>query len=367
MKPKMLDKGGIEALKNVAFGGEGGRSATFLVSDIEVLDAYSTSEAVEILPVSVALEKYDWLKALSFSLMSADEDACVKEVSESSDQVGYFIRVKAGAKVQLPVQTCYLLNSDRLTQHAHNIIVAEENSELHLINGCAANAHILSGRHLGVSEYFIKEGALVTTTMIHSWGDSVEVYPRSAAHVGKSAKFVSSYIALSSVKKLQMNPLAIIEDNGLGEFYSVVFAPEKSYFDLGSTAVLNGEGANAQIVSRAVSDGGEVITRGKIIAKKPHVVGSMACNGLLLNEAGSIHAIPELVGENPEVELSHEASVGMISQEVLSYLMAAGIEEARAKSLVIEGFLNLKVPLLPDHLRKQINRLLEQVKRCETI
>ncbi len=74
----------------------------------------------------------------------------------------------------------------------------------------------------------------------------------------------------------------------------------------------------------------------------------MACNGLLLSDKGYIHAIPELVGEDPRLELSHEASVGMISKDELAYMMASGIEEEKAKSLIIEGFLDLKIPSLPD-------------------
>jgi hypothetical protein len=164
-----------------------------------------------------------------------------------------------------------------------------------------------------------------------------------------------------------MEPTAVIDENGLGEFYSVVYAPEGSFFDLGSTAVLNGKGASTQIISRVVSGGGNIITRGKIIGKHPHGRGTMACNGLLLKPDGSIRAVPELIGENPDLELSHEASVGMISKEELSYLMASGIEEEQAKSMIIEGFLDLHIPLLPDYLQRRINDIVAQTKLAETI
>jgi len=334
---------------------------------MEVIDAYSASEAIEILPIKAALEKYGWLEELSFSLIPSDKDKYVKEVADSPELLGYFIRIKAGEKVLLPIQTCYLINSNNFTQHTHNIIIAEENSEIHLISGCTSSAHALSGRHLGITEYFIKENAVVTSTMIHSWGKEVEVYPRSAAHVGKNGKFVSSYIALSSVKRLQMDPLAIIEEGGLGEFYSVIYAHEGSYFDVGSTALLNGNNASSQIVSRVVSNGGDVVTRGKIIGQKPGGRGSMACNGLLLSEKGFIHAIPELLGNDPALELSHEASVGMISKEELAYLMASGIDEERARSLIIEGFLDLHIPSLPDYLQRQINAIIKQTKLSDTL
>jgi len=319
------------------------------------------------LPISKALEKYEWLRELSFSLVDRDADERVREVAAVREPLGYFVRVKAGEKVMMPVQTCYLINSTGFSQHTHNIIIAEENAELHLISGCAINAHIESGRHLGVTEYFIKEGALVTSTMVHSWGDKVEVYPHSAAHVGKNARFVSSYVALSSVKTLQMDPVARIEAGGLGEFYSVIYARKHSQFDVGSTALLEGDGATAQIVSRAVCDGGEVITRGRIVGRQAGGKGSMACNGLLLGVEGFIHAIPELRGEDPHLELSHEASVGMISKDELSYLMASGIEEDRARSLIIEGFLDLRIPLLPPELQAQINRIVRELKTFDTI
>lgn len=330
---------------------------------MEVLDAHSATEALEVLPIEVALEKYAWLRELSYSLVPRDAFG----EPDTEEMLGYFIRVRAGEKVTLPVQTCYLINRPDFTQRTHNIVIAEKDSELHLLSGCATNVHIVSGRHLGVTEYFVKENALVTSTMIHSWGDGVEVYPKSAAHVGRNAKFVSNYVALSSVKTLRMDPVAIIEADGLGEFYSVIFAGEHAFFDIGSTVILRGEGASAQIKSRAVSDGGEVITRGKIVGKKAHAAGSMACNGLLLSENGFIHAIPELLGENPNVELSHEASVGMISKEELSYLMASGIEEERARSLIIEGFLDLHIPLLPKYLQRQINGIVKQLKQHDTI
>ncbi len=363
----LLDKATKQNLKKVAYDENQERSASFLATDSNILETYSAVNGLEILPIETALQKYAWLKDIFFTLVEKDKDTYVKEVASSDILLGYFIRIKAGMKVTLPVYTCYMINSDKFTQCTHNIIIAEENSEIHLINGCTSNAHILSGRHLGVTEYFIKDGATVTSTMIHSWGKEVEVFPRSAAHVGKNAKFVSNYIAMGSVKKLQMDPLAVIEESGLGEFYSVIYASDDSQFDIGSTVVLNGDGASSEIVSRVVSNGGKVITRGMIIGKHPNGRGAMACNGLLLSEKGYIHAIPELLGEDPHLELSHEASVGMISKDELAYLMASGIEEEKAKSLIIEGFLDLKIPSLPDYLQRQINAIVKESKEFETM
>ncbi len=356
-----------KTLRAIAYDATEAVAGNFLVRDAEIVESHSATEAIEILPMAIALEKYGWLRDLAYTLVPRDLDSYVREVAADPSILGYFIRVRAGERVSLPLTTCYLIDASRFTQRTHNIIIAEESSELHLISGCASNVHAEAGRHIGITEYFIGKNALVTATMIHSWGKEVEVFPRSAAHVGEGGKFVSNYISLGSVKKVQMDPTAILEAGGLGEFYSVIYAPQGSVFDVGSTAVLRGEGASAQMVSRVVSEGGEVLTRGKIIGEKPLGVGSMACNGLLLGESGSIHAIPELVARDPRLELSHEASVGMISREELSYLMAAGIEEEKARSLIIEGFLDLRIPSLPEYLQRQINALVRETKLSETV
>ena len=120
------DAATLQTLKKVAFDPVQEKSASYLASDMEVLDTHSAIEAVEILPIEVALRKYEWLSQLMHSLVPADKDEYVKEVARSSKKLGYFIRVIAGEKVTLPVYTCYMINSNNFTQCAHNIIIAEE-------------------------------------------------------------------------------------------------------------------------------------------------------------------------------------------------------------------------------------------------
>jgi Fe-S cluster assembly scaffold protein SufB len=367
MSQNNTDKGMEEALKNVGFGQSKDVGGSFLASNGSIVNSGSLSDDLEIIPISIALEKYKWLEEKLFSLVPKDKDEYVKRVAENNNRLGYFIRVKENKNVSLPIETCYLINNSDYVQTTHNIVICEKNSHLHLISGCTANAHIKKGVHLGVTEYFLDEGSLLTTTMIHSWGDEVEVYPRSSAKIGKNAKFISNYIALSRVKKIQMNPSAYIAEGGLGEFYSVVYAPKGSVLDLGSEAFLEGEGAVSNIVSRSVSNGGNITVRGKITGEVSGAKGSMSCNGLMLEKNAQIHAIPELVANDPYLELSHEASVGMISEETLAYLMASGISEDEARNLVIEGFLDLRVPGLPDYIQDKIDDMVKQSQSSTAI
>ncbi len=354
-------------LERVGYDTQHKRSGTFLAADHGVLEAKAHSEQVEILPLALALKEYGWLHDLVFGLVDPNKDEYTKMAKSQDNPLGYFIRVKAGQEVTLPIQTCFYIRTNQTTQVTQNIIIAEPGSTLHLISGCMADAHVGEGMHVGVSEYYIGEGATVTSTMTHSWGPHVTVYPRAAAHIKKGGRFISNYVVMSPVKHIQMAPEAIVEEGGLAEFYSIIFAPKGSSLDIGGTIHLKGEHARSEIVSRVVSDGGKVITRGCIIGEVDGVEGTMACNGLIVNPGGSIHAIPELEGKSPLVLLSHEASVGMISLDELSYLMASGLSEERARELIIQGFLDIRIKGLPDALHKTITAMIQKAKAGEAV
>jgi len=343
------------------------RSGTFLVADDSVVEATPFNAQMEILPLASAMQGNERLRELVFTLVDPQKDTYTRMVHKQRTPLGYYIRVKEGQEVTLPLQTCFYIRTDQTTQLVHNVVVAEPGSTLHLISGCVTNAHVGEGCHVGVTEYYIGERATVTSTMIHSWGPEVTVYPRSAAQVQQNGRFISNYVAMSPVKHLQMAPVAMVEAGGLAEFYSVIYAPEGSNLDIGGTIALKGARAKADIVSRVVSDGGLVTTRGCIVGEVDGVQGSMACNGLLVHPRGAIHAIPELVGKAPLVSLSHEASVGMISQDELSYLMAGGLNEESARELIIQGFLDVRIKGLPEALSAMITKMITKAKTGDAV
>jgi hypothetical protein len=337
------------------------RAGSFVLADSAVVQAECGVRQLEMLPLAEAMRKYEWLQGLSFGLVDRERDEYTAAAA-NQPPTGYFIRVFAGHSVALPLQTCFFIRTPGMRQVIHNVLVAEAGAEVHLIHGCATASHLEAASHIGVTECYVGEGATVTSTMIHSWAPGVEVFPRSAARVAKGGRFISNYVALTPVRRLDMCPEVVVGENALGEFYSVVYAPAGSSLDLGGTARLRGAGASAEIISRVVSDGGAVVTRGHIVGETEGVRGVMACNGLLLGSGGSIHAIPELEARAPRVQLSHEASVGMISPEELSYLMASGMDEEAARSLIMRGFLDVRVRELPDTLKQAIAAVIERAK-----
>jgi len=337
------------------------RTGTFIQSDHSVVSCNIRQDGIEILPTKEALKKYDWLKDLKFKSFKGNVDDFLKQADDKVSN-GYFIYAKKGVKTKYPVQACLYISNDNVEQYVHNFIIAEEGAELNIISGCATSHKVSSALHVGISEFFVKKNAKISFTMIHKWGDNVTVTPKSAAIVEDNGVFISNYISFDKVKFLKMYPTVYLNGkNSIGRFNSIVFGPEGSHIDLGSRCVLNGEGSKAEIVSRTVSAGGDIIARGHLVGAAKGIKAHLECNGLLLKDKGLIHAVPELEAHLNDVDMSHEAAVGKIAEEEIEYLMSRGLTEEEATSAIVRGFLNVKIEGLPERLEKQIEFSLNEL------
>jgi len=340
----------------------GQRAGTFIQKDQTPVHFSSRQEGVEVLSISEARERYAWLDRYWWQAVRADADKYTAHV-ELHRAEGYFIRVLPGVRAELPVQACLYLGHANLAQRVHNVIIAEEGSELHIITGCTTHP-MSAGLHLGVSEFYVKRGAKLTFTMIHNWAPGVEVRPRSGAVVEEEAVFLTNYVSMKPVRSMQMYPTARLVGRGaVARFSSVLVAPRGCHIDAGSRAILDAEETRAEIVSRAITTGGTIVARGDIQANKPRVKGHLECRGLILGETGVIHAVPELVGRVPNVDLSHEAAVGKIAEEEIEYLMARGLTRQEATAMIVRGFLKVDIEGLPPMLEAEIRQAIEESEK----
>ncbi len=335
------------------------RSGTFIQMDNAPVHSSVRQEGVEVMATSQALEKYDWLSDYWWQAVAVDTDKYTANI-ELSQHNGYFIRALPGYKTIYPVQACLYLTKARLAQNVHNIIIAEEDSELHIITGCTTASNEEAGLHLGVSEFYIKRGAKVTFTMIHNWNPEVAVRPRTTAIVEENGLFLSNYVLMKPVRSLQMYPAArCVGENAVVRYNSILVATPGSSLDVGSRAILNAKGARAEIISRAITTGGNIVARGYIEGNAPEVKGHLECRGLILMEEGIIHAIPELKGTLASIDLYHEAAVGKIAEEEVEYLMARGLTRTEATATIVRGFLRVDIEGLPPILGAELQRAVE--------
>ncbi len=339
--------------------GEKDRSGTYIQKDTAVLHASSKQEGLEVLSIKDALKQYAWLKDYYWNLVSVDTDKYTARAHLDLHD-GYFIRALPNTKSIYPVQACLYLEKEGLSQNVHNIIIAEEGSELHIITGCATAAHLKKGLHVGISEFYIKKNAKLSFTMIHHWAEEMVVRPRSVGRVEEGGLFLNNYICMKPVKSLQMYPTTHLVGKGaVARFYSLIVGNPGSEIDVGGRIFLKEEDTRAEIVSRAITNGGNIIARGDLIGEVPGVKAHLECRGLILN-GGYMHAIPELKGKVDGVEMSHEAAVGKIAQEEILYLMSRGLSEDEATSTIVRGFLSVDIPGLPPQLKAEIDRAVGQ-------
>jgi len=353
-----LDLSGIEEQKLLDVGFDTAsedRAGSFIIIDGQVKAFKPIQQGVEIIPLSMALEHYDWLKEYYWKAVSPDKDEFTKRVHEAPP-LGYLIRAFPGAKSKIPVQACFVLKSSKYDQLIHNIIIAEEGSELHITNGCAAANYYTEGNHFSVTEVYVKKDASLTYTMIHDWAKEVVVRPRTGALVGENGNFVSNYVSMRTVSSTQSSPhVFLIGKKASAKLYSILYAPDDTHLDIGGDIYLQGEGSNGEIISRAVSNGGEIYTRGALIGEANNIKAHMECDGLMLKDTGFIHTVPELKSAFQDVEMSHEAAVGKIAKDEVEYLMSRGITEADAVSLIIRGFLDVTIQGLPVNIQKLVD------------
>jgi len=335
------------------------RGGTYFQKDTSVIHCHSRQEGIEVIPIKKALEQYDWVKEYYWKLLAVDTDKYTA-AAELALHDGYVIRALPGSKSIYPIQACLYLDKDGLQQNVHNLIIAEEDSELHIITGCATSPHLKRGAHVGISEFFVKKNAKLSFTMIHNWAEDMVVRPRSVAQVEEGGLFINNYICMKPVRSLQMYPTThLVGRDAVARFYSIIVGSPGSEYDLGGRIFLKHPGNRAEIVARAISNGGKIIARGHLIGEVPGIKAHLECRGLILN-GGLIHAIPELEGLADGVEMSHEAAVGKIAQEEITYLMSRGLTEDEATSTIVRGFLSVDIPGLPPQLKAEIDKAIEE-------
>ncbi|MDZ4171025.1 MAG: SufD family Fe-S cluster assembly protein [Methanobacteriaceae archaeon] len=341
------------------------RSGTFIQMDQSGVCTSCDSESVEIMGMNIALDKYNWLKDYMWKAVAVDSDKYTAQTAlrekEEGSSGGYFIRSLPGSKEVFPLQACMFIGDEKVMQTAHNIIIAEENSELHIITGCATGEDVSSALHVGVSEFYLKKGAKITFTMVHNWAEQVEVRPRTGIMVGDDSTYISNYILTSPVKSIQSYPTAYCTGkNSKVLFQSILGGQKDSVLDMGSRVLLEGEGSSSEIISRAVSkEKSQIYSRGHLAGRVPNVKGHLECHGLVLSDDSMIYAVPELEGSSTELEMSHEAAVGKIAEEEVMYLTSRGLTEEEAASMIVRGFLSMDITGLPPELASETKRMLD--------
>ncbi len=274
---------------------------------------------------------------------------------------GSFIYVPKGVHIDLPLQAYFRINSESMGQFERTLIIADEGSSVHYVEGCSAPTYSSDSLHSAVVEIFIKPGARVQYTTIQNWSSNVYNLVTKRAIAYKDAEMF--WLDCNIGSKVTMKyPSIILRGSGArGEILSFAYAGKDQHQDAGGKVIHLAPNTSSKITSRSISkDGGRASYRGlvKVIKGAKNVKTKVVCEALLLDPESRSDTYPTMDIAEQEVSVSHEASVSSISEETLFYLMARGLSEDEATSLIVNGFASPIIRKLPMEYAIELNRLL---------
>lgn len=275
---------------------------------------------------------------------------------------GTFIYVPKNVHVDLPLQAYFRMNSKNMGQFERTLIIADEGSRVHYIEGCTAPIHSANSLHSAVVEIIAKKGAKVVYTTLQDWSHNVYNLVTKRSFVYEDAQMIWVDCNVGSKLTMKYPAIFLLGENARGELHSLAFAGKNQHQDSGGKIIHGAPNTSSIITSKSISkDGGRATYRGLLkVNKGAHGVKSKVnCDALILDENSRSDTYPTMKIDEDDIELSHEATVSKISEDQLFYLTSRGISEEEASSMIVNGFAEPITKHLPMEYAVELNRLLE--------
>ena len=275
---------------------------------------------------------------------------------------GSFIYVPPGVKVEMPLQSYFRINAKNVGQFERTLIIADEGSYIHYVEGCTAPIYTSDSLHSAVVEVIAKKGARVRYTTIQNWSNNVYnlVTKRAVAYEDATVEWVDAN--LGSKLTMKYPAVYLMGPRAHGEMLSIAFAGRGQHQDAGAKMVHSAPDTTSKITSKSISmHGGRASYRG-LLKVNPGAVNSrsnVVCDALLLDENSRSDTYPYIEIDEDEVTVGHEATVSKIGDEQLFYLMSRGLNQEQATSMVVSGFIEPLVRELPMEYAVEMNRLVQ--------
>ncbi len=274
---------------------------------------------------------------------------------------GSFVYVPKGVKVEIPLQSYFRLNSPESGQFEHTLIIVEEGASLHFIEGCSAPKYNKVNLHAGCVELYVKDNAYLRYSTIENWSKNMMNLNTKRAIVGKNAQI--DWVSGSFGSHISMlYPMSVLNGEGAKtEYTGISFAGKNQNLDTGFKVVHNAPNTSSVVNSKSISKNGGICTYRALTKINENAKGSkcsVSCESLMLDDISRSDTIPVNDIRNDDIEFSHEAKIGKISDKTIFYLMSRGISEEDAKAMIVRGFAYPISKELPVEYAVEMNNLI---------
>ncbi|MBW7452849.1 Fe-S cluster assembly protein SufB [Paenibacillus sepulcri] len=275
---------------------------------------------------------------------------------------GSFIYVPKGVKCEIPVQAYFRINSENMGQFERTLIIADEGSFVHYVEGCTAPIYSTNSLHSAVVEIICKKNSRVRYTTIQNWAPNIYnlVTKRAVAEENANMEWVDGNIG----SKLTMKyPAVILKGRGAkGSVLSIAVAGRNQHQDTGAKMIHLAPDTTSTIISKSISKhGGKVNYRGltSLGRNSQGSKSNIKCDTLIMDNESTSDTIPYNEVMNDNITLEHEATVSRVSEEQLFYLMSRGLTDAEATQMIVMGFIEPFTKELPMEYAVEMNRLIK--------
>ena len=275
---------------------------------------------------------------------------------------GSFVYIPPGVELETPLQAYFRVNQEQMGQFERTLIIADEGSRAHYIEGCTAPVYSTESFHSGVIEIVVKPGAHFRYTTIQNWSNNMYnlVTQRSLVHENATMEWLDGN--LGSKLTMKYPSCFLVGERAHGSILSIAYAGNGQHQDTGGKVVHAAPRTSSSIVSKSISKGsGRASYRGlcKVYEGSTDAKSNVECDALLIDEAARTDTYPYIEIDENQSTVGHEARVSKVGEEQLFYLMSRGMPEEEAMALIVRGFIEPIARQLPLEYAVELNRLIE--------
>jgi len=319
-------------------------------------------QGVLFLDTDSALKEHPEIFKKYFGKIIPPEDNKFAALNSAVWSGGSFIYIPPGVKVDMPLQAYFRINAENIGQFERTIIIADEGSEVHYIEGCTAPVYSSESLHSAVVELVAHKDAKLRYTTIQNWSNDVYnlVTKRAYAYEGATVEWIDGNIG--SKLTMKYPGIYLMGRKAYGETLSIAFAGKNQHQDTGAKMVHLAPDTTSKITSKSVSRAnGRSTYRGLLRVRKgaTNVKATVRCDALLLDDTSKTDTYPYMEINQEDATVTHEATVGKIGDEQIFYLMSRGFTEEEALSLIVNGFMEPFTKELPMEYAVELNRLIK--------
>src|ERR687893_636085 len=319
-------------------------------------------QGVVFLDMDSGLREHEDLVREHFATIIPPNDNKLAALNSAVWSGGSFVYVPPGVHVEMPLQAYFRINTENMGQFERTLIIADEGSEVHYIEGCSAPVYTTDSLHSAVVEILVGKSARVTYTTIQNWSNNVFnlVTKRAVAHEGATMEWVDGN--LGSKVTMKYPAVWMTGEHAKGEVLSIAFAGEGQHQDAGAKMVHAAPNTSSTIVSKSVARGGGRTSYRGLVQIDEGAYGSKStvkCDALLVDTISRSDTYPYVDVREDDVAMGHEATVSRVSDDQLFYLMSRGLTEDEAMAMIVRGFVEPIARELPMEYALELNRLIE--------